>query len=72
MLGELFSVYQFFEDGSSEQVRQLVSAEDAVTAAHHYCSNVAANCGITRRVIITESGDSIAFEWQYGKGVTFK
>jgi hypothetical protein len=67
-----FSVYQFFEDGSSECVRSAVDAETAVNAAHHYCHSVAAQCGITRRVIIVDSGDDTNFEWKYGEGVTYK
>lgn len=69
---ETFSVVQFLEDGTHETVRSHVTAEDAVKAADHYCHSVAARMGITRRVIITDSGDCIAFEWQHGKGVTFK
>lgn len=67
-----FSVCQFFEDGSHEYVRRYVGPKEAVEAAHHYCNSVAAKCGITRRVIITDGGDSVNFEWQYGKGITFK
>lgn len=68
---ELFSVYQFFRDGTHEKVREDVGAEEAVKAAHHYSRNVAAAMGMTRRVIITDSGDSTVFEWKYGEGVTF-
>jgi hypothetical protein len=67
-----FSVYQFFEDGSYEKVREFVSAEEATKAAHHYTNNVASKLGIVKRVIITDGGDCTCFEWQYGKGVTFK
>ena len=67
-----FSVCQFFEDGSYEYVRRHVDAKEAVEAAHHYCNSVAAKLGITTRVIITYGGDCVNFEWQFGKGVTFK
>jgi hypothetical protein len=66
-----FSVYQFFQDGSYERVREFVSAEEAVKAAKHYCSSVAAQTGIVQRVIVTDGGDHTNFEWQYGKGITF-
>jgi hypothetical protein len=66
-----FSVYQFFKDGSYERVREFVSAEEAITAFNHYTHNVASRLGITARVIITDGGDSIVYEWQHGKGVTF-
>ena len=66
-----FSVYQFFRDGSQEKVREFVGAEEAVKAAHHYSNSVAAHMGITQRVIITDGGDCIAFEWKHGEGVVF-
>lgn len=68
---ELFSVFQFFADGQYEKVREHVGAEEAVKAARHYTRNVAAAMGMTKRVIITDGGDSIVFEWKYGQGVTF-
>jgi hypothetical protein len=67
-----YSVCQFFEDDSYEYVRRHVTAEEAVKAARHYTTSVGARIGTTKRVIITDSGDCINFEWQYGKGVTFK
>ncbi|TAI61105.1 hypothetical protein [Bradyrhizobium sp. Leo170] len=66
-----FSVCQFFEDGSYEYVRRFVGAEEAVRAARHYTSNVAAKTGIVRRVIIVDGGDFTNFEWRYGQGVTY-
>lgn len=70
-LGE-FSVCQFFDDESYEYVRRFVGAEEAVEAAKHYTSSVAAKLGMVRRVIITDGGDCCCFEWQFGKGITFK
>ena len=67
-----FSVCQFFKDGSYEYVRRFVGAEEAVKAANHYCNSVAARMGITERVIITDGGDCINFEWKFGEGVTYK
>jgi hypothetical protein len=66
-----FSVTQFFKDGTHETVRQFVSAEEAVTTFDHYTSNVASRIGITSRVIITDGGDCICFEWQHGRGITY-
>ena len=68
---ERFSVYQFFADGSYEQVRELVPAEEAVKAAHHHTHNVASKLGMVERVIITDGGDDCCFEWKRGEGVTF-
>lgn len=68
---DLFNVYQFFPDGMSEKVRENVSAEEAVKAAHHYCSSVGAQIGTTVRVIITDQLDCCNFEWKRGQGVVF-
>jgi hypothetical protein len=67
-----FSVCQFFTDGSYEYVRRWVDAEEAVKAAKHYCTSVGAKLGVVERVIITDGGDCINFEWKRGEGVTFK
>lgn len=66
-----FSVWQFFEDGGYERVRRNVSAKEAVQAAYHYCTSIGAQLGITCRVIITDGGDCIAFEWKWEEGITF-
>lgn len=67
---ERFSVYQFFPDNTWERVSHLVPIDEAVDMAHHLCHTVGAENGTTRRVIITDSGDVIVFEWTFGKGVT--
>lgn len=66
-----FSVTQFFSSDFYEVVRKYVSAEEAVQAFVFYTTNVSAKCGLTARVIITDGGDCINYEWQYGKGVIF-
>jgi len=66
-----FSVCQFFEDETYEYFKRFVGAKEAVDAAHFLSHNVAANIGITRRVIITDGGDYTVFEWKYGEGVTY-
>ena len=66
-----FSVWQFFEDGSQERVREFVDELEACLAFCHYTHNVAANMGITRRVIITDGGDFTNAEWKYGEGNTY-
>jgi len=68
---ERFRVFQFFEDGSYEEIRRDLGAREAVETAYFYCTNVAANVGITRRVIVVDSGDYTNFEWRYGIGVTY-
>ena len=66
-----FSVWQFLQDDIHEKVRSYVTAEEAVHAAMHYTSNVAARMGLTQRVIITDGGDCTVFEWKQGEGVVF-
>ena len=66
-----FSVFQFFLDDSYERVLSFVSAERAVRMAGQLSRSVGGQIGTTKRIIITDGGDSIAFEWQFGRGVTF-
>ena len=67
-----FSVTQFFPDDSYETVYKWVDAETAVEKAMFYShQNVASRLGFTRRVIITDGGDNIVWEWKYGEGVVF-
>ena len=68
---ELFSVFQTFKNGEQEQVREHVSAEEAVKAAQHYTTSVAARMGITTQVIIVDMMDLTVFEWKFGEGVVF-
>lgn len=70
-MSETYNVFQFFADGSQEQVRERCDAQEAVVAAHHYCTSVGARMGFTRRVIITDSGDCCCFEWKWDEGITF-
>lgn len=66
-----FSVCQFFENGDYEYVRRFVSAEEAMKAFQHYTHSVGAQIGTTVRVIITDGGDCINFEWKRKEGITF-
>ena len=66
-----FSVVQFFPDDTYEYVRRFVSAKEAMEAFAHYTTCVATKLGTTVRVIITDGGDCINFEWVRGKGITF-
>jgi len=71
MTNDKFSVYQFFEDNSYEQVRTNVFLNEAVKAAKHHTNSVAARMGMVQRVIVTDSGDCVVFEWRFGFGVVF-
>lgn len=66
-----YSVYQFLKGDITERVRQFVGPEEAVKVARHYSNSVAAKTGICKRVIITDGGDEIVFEWVRGKGITW-
>ena len=69
---ERFHVTQFFaDDAGYERVAEAVDLAKAMEIATHYCTSVTARIGITTRVIITDMGDSIVFEWIYKKGVVF-
>ena len=68
---ELFSVTQFFVDGSYETVVTSVPAAQAVTTVRGLITSLGCKLGTTQRVIITDEWDCTNFEWQYGKGVTF-
>lgn len=70
-MGELFSVAQFFPNGTWEYVKRGVEAKEAVETAKDYSERPAAKIGIIRRIIITDGGDNTVFEWKFGEGVTF-
>jgi hypothetical protein len=71
MADDTFSVWQFFIDGSNEQVREAVGPAEAVGAAIHYSTSVGARLGTTCRVIIVDSGDECNWEWKFDEGITF-
>ena len=71
MNGE-FSVYQFFEgDVGYERVASYIDAESAVKLAAQLSRSVGGRLGIIARIIITDGGDCIAFEWLHGQGVVY-
>lgn len=66
-----FSLHQFFPDGSSECVLAFVDAQTAVEKAASLTLRPAAQIGIVERIIITDGGDFINFEWKFGQGITY-
>jgi hypothetical protein len=70
---ERYNVVQFLTHGPVEQeyVRRMVPAEEAAKAFKHYTTSVAAQMGVTTRVIITDGDDCISAEWTYEHGITF-
>ena len=73
---ETFSVYQFFADPDAGGLLtvpecKFVSMEEAMEKFVFLTNNVSAKVGITKRVIITDSGDFTNLEWLSGEGITF-
>ena len=67
-----FSVYWWdASDGQHEELR-FVDGETAVNRASSLANGPAAQLGMVKRIIITDGGDFINFEWKHGQGVTFK
>jgi hypothetical protein len=66
-----FSVWWDDPEGFHHAERRFVSAHEAVECAKSLTQRPAAMLGVIRRVIITDGGDFINFEWQYGRGITF-
>jgi hypothetical protein len=73
MTEERFDVWQYLPDDWHEKVGENLEAKEAVELAHSYTTRPAALIGVIRKVqIIARYDDTVAFEWQFGKGVTFK
>ena len=70
MSGE-FSVWQFFPDETGELVSAFVDPETAVRTAFQLSHSLAAQVGVTARVIIVDGDDFTTFEWKFGEGVVF-
>lgn len=66
-----FSVCQFFVDDSYEYTDRFVDIETAMKSANSLSHSVGAKIGTTKRVIITDGGDCVCLEWQYGKGLVY-
>lgn len=70
MAGE-FSVCSYFHDGSYEYELRGVDASTAINCAHRIAGSVGGRIGLVARIIITDAGDCINWEWQFGKGVVY-
>ena len=73
MMRDEFDVFQELVDGSVEQVRECVPAQEALEVAQHYSTqSIGAAMGVIKRVVIVESADeSVVFEWTAGVGITY-
>lgn len=66
-----FSVYQFFRNGQHERVLWLVDTVTAVEQVRMLAHSIDGKLGMTRRIIITDSGDYTVLEWRFGEGVIY-
>lgn len=70
-MSERFNVYQWFQDGTREDVLQNVLMERACETFMGLVRSVGAHFGTTVRVIITDQGDCTNMEWKKGEGIVF-
>lgn len=66
-----FSVCQYFSDDLRDYEVRYVDMETATNTFARLCTNVAAQTGFTKRVILTDGGDCVNMEWKFGEGVTY-
>ncbi len=66
-----FSVYQWFVDGSQEEVLSWVRAEPAVKCACSLARSVGGRMGTTRKIMITDGADCCVWEWRWEYGIVF-
>lgn len=66
-----FSVVVFLADGSYGYEKRFVDGVTAGKSFYHHTHSVGARIGTTTRVIITDGGDCVCFEWIFGLGITF-
>lgn len=68
---DLFSVYQYFVDGSYEKVVEFVPATQATDVFMGLTTSLGGQMGTTQRVIIVDTLDCINAEWIFGKGLVY-
>lgn len=66
-----FSVCMFFPDEQYEYDCRFVDGETAVNRVKTIISSVGGKLGFVKRIIITDGGDCINFEWIHGQGVVY-
>jgi len=65
-----FSVYWWYENGHYQSV-QYIPAEAAIKKSLNLVEGDQCKAGLITRIIVTDDGDCIAFEWLKDKGVVF-
>lgn len=66
-----FSVYWLDPEGTSNPEKRFVTAIEAMRCVADLILRPAAVAGIINRVVITDGGDCIVFEWLHGQGVVW-
>jgi predicted metallo-beta-lactamase superfamily hydrolase len=66
-----FSLYWWDPEDYQHEELRFVDDKTAVERAHILTHGPASKLGIVKRVIITDGGDCINFEWKYGEGIVF-
>lgn len=66
-----FSVCEFFLDGEYEYATRFVAGDQAMLMFERCIKSPMALLGIVQRVILTDGGDCINMEWEFGKGITY-
>ena len=69
--GGPFAVYQYFGDGTYEEVATKLDVQPAVERAKALVTSIGGRIGTTTRVLITDGDDYVVFEWAFGEGVLY-
>ena len=69
--GAPYRVWVFFPDGMHHLIDDGLDARAAALCAKRQTETVGARLGTTQRIIIEDQGGDTAFQWEYGKGITF-
>lgn len=66
-----YSVYWWDQEGHQHTEMRWKFPKTCADACKRLTTGPAAALGFVERVIITDGGDSIVFEWKKGKGITW-
>ncbi|HSW92141.1 MAG TPA: hypothetical protein VLG09_05850 [Candidatus Saccharimonadales bacterium] len=66
-----YSVYWWDKDGHQHTEMQWQMTLKCMQAVKRLTQGPASVLGFVKRVIITDGGDSIVFEWKLGEGITW-
>ena len=66
-----YSVYWWTPEDDQMTESRFILLDLAMHQVKRLTSGPAAQLGMVKRVIITDGGDCIVFEWKQGEGITF-